>query len=166
MRAFLRVFWRRSAMLAILGVSATGGAASGQQWTAEAMKGVDQVLQGQTVEAPPRFDFRAAVAEIRAAERLVNAAVQTGDSAELRSIERELIRLEARVMEAKPGDNRASCGLAAGDLAAIGSSMRRMTEQDAPARHLVAAQTLEAAYRRHIAECDRALRASERRARR
>lgn len=172
--------WHRTAVLAILVLLAAGGFADAQQWSAEAMKGVDEVLQGRARSLPqakedvsanratasPQFDFKAAVAEIRAAERVVIAALQTGDSSELRSIESKLIRLETRILETKPGDNRASCGLAAGDLAAVGSSMRRVAERDEPARHLVAAETIEAAYRRHLAECERALRASDRRARR
>ena len=174
-------FWHRAAGLAILAILATWSAAGAQKMNAaEAMKEVDAALQGrvqpqaeakaatpaQPEIAPPLFDFRSAVAEIQQAERLVTAALQTGDSAELRSIENKLIRLESRILEAKPGDYRVSCGLAAGDLASVGSSMRRVMEGDEPARHLVSAETIEAAYRRHIAECERAIRASERRARR
>lgn len=173
-------FWQRAAVFVVVGLLATGGEAGAQQWTAEAMKGVDEVLQGrvraepevnkaelaQPVTVAAQFDFKAAVAEIRAAERLVLAALETGDSTELRSVESKLIRLESLVLEAKPGDNRASCGLAAGDLAAVGSSLRKVAERDEPARHLVAAKTIEGAYRRHLAECERALRVAEGRTRR
>lgn len=125
------------------------------------MQQVDAVLNAYA-EANP--DFEAAVREIRDAEKLITAALQTGDARELRTQKGRLFQIESRLLQGtKPGDARASCWMAAGDLSAAVAAIVRDEE---PARTLVAVNRLDESYRQNLASCERALRTAERRVRR
>ncbi|MFZ5739602.1 MAG: hypothetical protein ACOY6K_22270 [Pseudomonadota bacterium] len=143
-------------------LAATSASAYDPPVSAErAMRQVDEVLKAHA-EANP--DFEAAVREIRDAEELINAALQTADAAELRTQGGRLFQIEARLLKGtEPGDPRSACWRAAGDLSAAVSAIMR---DETPARTLLAVNRLDKSYRENLASCERAIRANQRRARR
>lgn len=116
-----------------------------------------------TASADP--DFRAAVEGIRSAERLINAALQTGDDSELTTQAGRLLRIQSQLMDGsgRRDERRWACGMAAGDLATIVSLAKRAGKGDQPARSLVAAESMEVAYRRNLADCERHVQKAEKR---
>ena len=110
-------------------------------------------------------DFGGTLNDIRAAERVIRAALQTGDGDELTRQSNGLLRIQTRLMDGSdPSDQRRwACGNAAGDLSATASAARRVWIGAEPAQSLVSAEKFEQSYRKYLAACEQEIRKADRR---